>query len=117
MTDNERRRQARRQPRGRQRAEALLAAAEQVFLEVGYDAATTTAIAARAGVSPGSLYQFFPHKEAIARALAARYVVGLRALHEHALGPEATTRPLPALLDGFIDPIVAYNRAHPALMA
>ncbi|WP_207943797.1 helix-turn-helix domain-containing protein, partial [Actinomadura sp. KC345] len=36
-------------------------------------AATTNRIAAAAGISPGSLYQFFPNKEAIAEALADRF--------------------------------------------
>lgn len=117
MGDNQRRRQARRQPRGLQRVEEILDAAEWVFLDVGYDEATTIAIAARAAISPGSLYQFFPHKEAIARALAARYVVGLRAIHARELGPDAATLPLTTLLDHIVDPIVAFNRAHPALMA
>lgn len=90
-----------------------MTAAEQAFLEVGYDAATTTAIAARAGVAPGSLYQFVPNKE----ALAARYAAGLRALHAQGLGPDAATLPLTAFLDRIVDPLVAYNRAHPALLA
>src|SRR5205085_839575 len=59
--------------RGRARVAALLAAAAEVFAESGYDAATMTEIAARAGASIGSLYQFFPTKVLIAEALHARY--------------------------------------------
>jgi len=65
-----------RQPkraRGRQRVAALLDAAAVVFAERGYHAATMTEIAARAGAAIGSLYQFFPSKEALAEALLVRY--------------------------------------------
>ncbi len=54
-------------------AELLLAAA-QVFEEQGYAAGTTNRIAARAGVSIGTLYQYFPNKEALAVALLERHV-------------------------------------------
>jgi AcrR family transcriptional regulator len=43
------------------------------FSQRGYEAATMTAIALRAGASIGSLYQFFPSKEALATALVTRY--------------------------------------------
>ena len=48
---------------------ALLAAAAAVFVERGYEGATMTEIAAQAGASIGSLYQFFPTKPLIAEAL------------------------------------------------
>jgi AcrR family transcriptional regulator len=115
MGENQRRRQARRQPRGLRRVEEILDAAAQVFAEVGYDEASANTIAGRAAMSPGSLYQFFPNKEAIARALAARYAEDLLRLHSTGLAPEAVLLPLAAFLDRMVDPIVAYNRAHPAL--
>jgi AcrR family transcriptional regulator len=52
----------------------ILAAAAQVFEERGYAAGTTNRIAARAGVSIGTVYQYFPSKEAIAVALLERHV-------------------------------------------
>lgn len=61
------------QARGQQRVEAILSAAEAYFVEVGYEAATTNELAARAGVSIGSIYQFFPNKAAILHAITARY--------------------------------------------
>jgi len=116
-TGNGARRNARRQSRGLQRASQILDAAAQVFAEVGFDKATTIAIAARAGVSPGSLYQFFPHKEAIARALMRRYAHKLLAIHADGLSLETAELPLSAFLDRVIDPIVAFNRANPGLLA
>ncbi|MGQ9370739.1 TetR family transcriptional regulator [Azospirillum sp. ST 5-10] len=59
--------------RGRERVEGLLAAAAAVFAEKGYDAATMTEIAARAGAAIGSLYRFYPSKEVLADTLLARY--------------------------------------------
>ncbi len=62
-----------RNARGEQRRQDLLRAAAAVFGRVGYHETTTNAIAKEAGVSPATLYQFFPNKEAIASALASMY--------------------------------------------
>ena len=62
-----------KQERGRQRVAAILEAAAAVFAEKGYDAATMTEIAALSGTAIGSLYRFFPSKDALADALLARY--------------------------------------------
>ncbi len=63
-----------RQQRGKDRVEKILAAAAQVFEKVGYTAATTHLIAAQAGTAIGSLYQFFPDKAAIFRAMELYHV-------------------------------------------
>jgi AcrR family transcriptional regulator len=60
------------QERGKMRVEALIEAAESVIAARGYDAATMTEIAERAGASIGSLYQYFPTKAAIADMLRSR---------------------------------------------
>lgn len=60
--------------RGKQRVAELLQAAAAVFAEKGYEAATMTEIAARADAPIGSLYQFFPVKEALADTLVQNYV-------------------------------------------
>ena len=59
--------------RGKQRVAALLDAGAALFAERGYEATTMTAIAERAGAAIGSLYQFFPSKEALAEALFDRF--------------------------------------------
>ncbi|GLY64140.1 TetR/AcrR family transcriptional regulator [Amycolatopsis taiwanensis] len=67
----------RRQPvqqRSAKRVELMLDASAQLIDEIGYDALTTTLIAKRAGVAVGSLYQFFPDKRAVVRALTQRNV-------------------------------------------
>ena len=63
-----------KQERGKQRVEKILQAAAEVFAEVGYETATTHAIAERANTAIGSLYQFFPDKLAIFHALELRHL-------------------------------------------
>ena len=58
----------------------ILAAAEELFVAGGVGSTTTNAIAAKAGVPIGSLYQFFPDKGAILRSLAQLYAEQLHEL-------------------------------------
>lgn len=117
MAENEGRRQARRQSRGLLRADAIVRAAELLFAELGYDKTTTNMIAERAGVSPGSLYQFFPNKEAIAHAYAAEAVIRLHQVYDGLLAPSTIDLPLAAFIDLFIDVLIAFNRANPGYFA
>jgi AcrR family transcriptional regulator len=59
--------------RGKQRVAALIDAGAELFAEKGYEATTMTEIASRAGAAIGSLYQFFPSKEALAEAFFNRF--------------------------------------------
>lgn len=61
------------QDRGERRVAEVLEAAAAVIGDVGFEAATMTEIAERAGASIGALYQYFPNKEAIAHALRRQY--------------------------------------------
>jgi AcrR family transcriptional regulator len=63
-----------RQARSRETVDAILQAAAQVFERHGYAAGTTNRIAERAGVSIGSLYQYFPGKDAILVELTRRHI-------------------------------------------
>jgi AcrR family transcriptional regulator len=92
---------------------ALLRAAGQVFADVGYENATTNAIAARAGVSPGTFYQFFPNKQAIAEALAEAYAAQNQDLHESVFDPSAAEVPLRDLIDRLVDPFLEFRRNAP----
>jgi AcrR family transcriptional regulator len=60
--------------RGRRRVAGFLRAAASVITETGFDRATMSAIAERAGSCIGSLYQFFPNKRSVAEALRAQCV-------------------------------------------
>ena len=101
-----------RQARALERIERILDTSEQVFAEVGYDAATTNLIALQAGTSVGSLYEFFPNKAAIAAALAERYSIQIGSLYDTLIvdqpdvdGPQMVERVVEALDD--------FYRRHP----
>lgn len=66
-------RKAPRQPRARATVDAIVLAAAHILKTEGFARATTNRIAKRAGVSIGSLYQYFPNKQAIFTALKARH--------------------------------------------
>jgi AcrR family transcriptional regulator len=102
-----------RQTRGQQRIAAILDAAEQLFAELGYEATTTNAIASRAHTAIGSLYQFFPNKEAILRALVGRFLDALREVLDRALTDVATETDLApgSVLDRVLDPLLALRAA------
>jgi AcrR family transcriptional regulator len=94
------------QARSRRRVAAVLEAAERVLVAEGAGGLTTTRVAQEAGISVGSLYQWFPDKEAIVEALALQYVDGFRALMA-SLAETAQTGPgddpAGAALDTFAD--------------
>lgn len=108
----------RRQARGQRRVEQILTAAMAVFAESGYDGATTNAIAARAGISPGSLYQFFRNKDDIVRALAERYGQRLAELRRHlGAAPDPAAVGLEAAVEAVLRPIISFNLENPGFKA
>jgi AcrR family transcriptional regulator len=102
-----------RQARARRRIDVILDAAAAEFAEVGFETTTTNAIARRAGTSIGSLYQFFPNKEAILEALAGRYEAQLRALHDAILNEETASLPMPEIYDRVIQGLADFHATHP----
>ncbi|MPW16248.1 TetR family transcriptional regulator [Paraburkholderia sp. CNPSo 3157] len=72
-SDNPKMRRVPQQERAAKRVDALLDAAGEVIAERGFEAATMTAIAERAGTSIGAVYQYFPNKHALVLALRTRY--------------------------------------------
>ena len=85
--------------------EIILQAAARVFVKRGYERATTNRIAEEAGISVGSLYQYFPSKDSIAVELLRRYRETLFALVGKYLegATPATVEPrVRAMLAGFL---------------
>ncbi|HSL73093.1 MAG TPA: TetR/AcrR family transcriptional regulator [Ilumatobacteraceae bacterium] len=91
-----------RQTRSTETVDRILAAAARIFDERGYRATTTNHVAAEAGVSIGSLYQYFPNKDALLVALAEQHIADaaerfgghLTRLREERPGLGATVRSL-----------------------
>jgi AcrR family transcriptional regulator len=101
----------RRQPkqqRSQKRVEQILRSAAEVFTEVGYEAATTHMIAARAKTAIGSLYQFFPDKLAIFHALEARHMENVLALNRKLLQSVDRQRPFAEFIDRMVEAHIAY---------
>src|SRR5581483_10554202 len=105
-----------RQQRGERRVAQLLQAAATEIAAVGYDAATMSAIAERAGAPIGSLYQFFPNKQAITHALRTDYGKDYEA-RLIALEARAKELSLERLVGRLIDLSVDFVESHPAFLA
>lgn len=107
------------QERSRQRLERILDAADQIFSEVGYDAATTEQIAERAETSIGSVYQFFPNKSALFEALCQRYLERAQSLFERLL-ERTTLADSPSwskIVDDMIDAFWSFHVDQPGFRA
>ncbi len=110
---------SRRTPRQARAVDTVCAierAAAELFGEHGFAATTTNKIAVRAGVSIGSLYQYFPDKAAIAQALLERHVHEVHGLVEQQLERLADERtPLRAALAELLEALVALHEQDPKL--
>ncbi len=61
------------QDRSRHMVDRIIEAGRQVLVEQGFERTTTNRVADKAGISPGSLYQYFPNKQAVLDAVIDRY--------------------------------------------
>ncbi len=106
-----------RQIRSQERVDRVLDVAEQMFITEGYDATTTNAIASRAKVSIGSLYQFFPDKAAIVQALTMRYVNLIHHRFTELHTAEIVELPLPTYVSVAIDTFERFFGDYPGYHA
>ncbi|WP_255657238.1 TetR/AcrR family transcriptional regulator [Actinoplanes sp. L3-i22] len=90
--------------------ERILAAAAHVFVESGYQGGTTNRIAERAGVSIGSLYQYFPNKDAILAELLVQHI------DDSAPPPDPTGLDLTGAVRQFVRQAVDHHRIDPRLL-
>ena len=96
--------------------DAILEAAARVFAERGFAAGTTNRIAEHAGVSVGSLYEYFPNKESILVALVERTTAQGMARIEGRLAEDSEgDGDLERLLLGFVEAMLAFHRGEPEL--
>jgi AcrR family transcriptional regulator len=108
-------RRAPSQRRSRERVERMLAAATELIAAKGSDAMRMSDVAEKAGVSIGSLYQYFPDKAAIIRMLAERYNAQGRACIEAELANVRGRAGLRAAFGRLIDTYYAMFLAEPVM--
>ncbi|MFI7102153.1 TetR/AcrR family transcriptional regulator [Streptomyces sp. NPDC050161] len=118
MASDRQRLQPRKQPR-QARAELtrqrILEAAAHVFADHGYAAGTTNRIAARAGVSIGSLYQYYPSKDALLLALTTAHIdSGMAAARR--LRADALPDALEDIIRVFVRTTIGNHTDHPQLL-
>jgi AcrR family transcriptional regulator len=108
------------QARSAATVDAILSATIQVLLAAGRDRLTTTRVAHRAGVSVGTLYQYFPNKQALLRAVLGRHLGEVVSAVERAC-LQNHDRPLhemaSALVNAFLDAKMKSVRTSTALYA
>jgi AcrR family transcriptional regulator len=102
-----------RQQRSRERYELVLDTAEALLAEHGYDAFTTTTVAAQAGFPPSTVYRWFADKDELAAALLLRNLDQLdeqsaRRLDD--LGDASLAEAVACVYDTYVD----YYRSHPS---
>lgn len=102
------------QERSRQTVDALLAATAGVLVKEGYDHASTNKIAAAAGVSVGSLYQYFPSKEALVAAVIDRHIGQMMDLIR-ATSVRVAPLPLPEAARALVSVMIEAHRIQPKL--
>lgn len=103
-----------KQQRSAETRARILDAAARVFSRHGYAAGTTNRIAEEAGLSIGSLYQYFPNKDAILVELMRRHVTDGALLVAERLAAVAV-RPLPERVAAFVEAMVANHADDPRL--
>lgn len=107
-------RKSARQERSRLTVQALLEATARILVSEGYDKASTNRIAELAGVSVGSLYQYFPSKEALVAALIDQHRQEVARLVGGEL-LEAMTLPVTMAVRRLVEVAVKAHRIDPKL--
>jgi AcrR family transcriptional regulator len=103
-----------KQERSKATVEAILEAAAQLLVELRYARMTTAKVAARAGVSVGSLYQYFPTKDALVGALVARKFARIEPLMREVIA-RTEGQPLEDRVRTIIAATIADKAENPAL--
>lgn len=108
-------RKAPRQARSRAMVERIITAGRAVLIKDGYDAFSTNRVATAAGVSPGSLYQYFPDKQAIIDVVIDRHWEQVAESVAASLSDRIGGSGASAVRDT-VDALVAALEADPALL-
>jgi AcrR family transcriptional regulator len=103
-----------KQSRSKVTVEAILEATTHILVEEGYDKANTNRIAERAGISIGSLYQYFPNKESLMTALMEQHAQEMAELVGTKLD-RLFDSPLEIAIPEIITAVVAAHAINPRL--
>ena len=103
------------QARSRATVDAIIQAATYILTEAGWEGLTTNAIAERAGVNIGSLYQFFPNKEAVVAEVQRRHAVETRADLRLVLKRLSEQDSLRGVLSLIVEMVINEHRIAPAV--
>lgn len=103
-----------RQARSRATVDALIDATARILVREGYDHASTNRIAELAGVSIGSLYQYFPGKDALVAAVIDRHRAELARIARGAF-EKAVTQPLKQAIRTLVTAGIEAHRFDPKL--
>ena len=113
----EKSRAVRRDPRqGRSKflVDAILSAASSLVVKASWSNVTTNKIAKLAGVSIGSLYQYFPNKDALVSAIVDRHVTTILETMQQSLG-QSQSKDLRTLIRDILQALMDAHRINPAL--
>ncbi len=102
------------QERSRATVDALIEATARILVREGFDKASTNRIAEVAGVSVGSLYQYFPSKEALVAAVVERHSREIAQAVRSDLA-EAVTQPIEQGVRTLVAAAVKAHRIDPKL--
>jgi AcrR family transcriptional regulator len=103
------------QQRSRERLQRILAVATELIASQGTDALRMSEVAERAGISIGSLYQYFADRNALVRALAERFQAESRACIEAGLAKAKSTAGFGEAFAALIDTYYGLFLAEPAM--
>src|SRR3954468_2330379 len=107
-------RKAPKQQRSKETVDVILAATARVLVKEGFDRASTNRIADAAGVSIGSLYQYYPSKEALVAALVEEHTAKMTEEITGALA-EVAHLPLASAVREMIELMLRAHAVEPAL--
>lgn len=102
------------QERSRATVDALIEATARILVAEGFDKASTNRIAEKAGVSVGSLYQYFPSKEALVAAVIDRHKHEILLVVRGALA-EVATAPMEQAVRMLVTAAIKAHRIDPKL--
>ncbi|MEM7029225.1 MAG: TetR/AcrR family transcriptional regulator [Chloroflexota bacterium] len=102
-----------KQARSKAKVETIIRAAADQLRQGGYEGLSTAGVANQAGVSVGTLYQFFDNKDDLMQAIAEEHLIKMETFRTELYGPDAIYVPPDILLGRTIDWLINHSVQHP----